>query len=222
LSCHVSALAPGSSPHPPHSHPEEEILMMLQGEGDLTLPGLSAHRALLRLRSGEFVYYPAHFPHTLRAVSHEPANYLMFKWRDRSLLRNSRLSFGRFDVAEFAAAPDSVTGCHFGLVFEGATRWLSKLHAHVTTLAPGAGYEPHVDAHDVAIVVLRGEVEALGRRVGRHGIIFFAAGDPHGMRNPGPDAAQYAVFEFHGAAPLWRKLVDLEQWRRRLARNVSS
>jgi mannose-6-phosphate isomerase-like protein (cupin superfamily) len=214
LSCHVSALAPGRSPHPPHSHAEEEILMMLEGEGDLILPALSG---VLRLRAGEFVYYPAHFAHTLRAASLEPANYLMFKWRDSSVLRNGQLSFGRFDPSEFAAAPDSVNGWHFGLVFEGPTQWLSKLHAHFTTLAPGAGYDPHVDVYDAAIVVLRGEIEALGRRVGRHGILLFASGDPHGIRNPGPDAAQYAVFEFHGTTPLWRKLIDLERWRRRLA-----
>jgi quercetin dioxygenase-like cupin family protein len=221
LSCHASALASGHSPHPPHSHPEEEILMMLEGEGDLILPELSPGRGTFRLQPGEFVYYPAHFPHTLRAASREPANYLMFKWRDNSMLRNGRLSFGRFDLSEFAAAPDSATGCHFGLVFEGATRWLSKLHAHLTTLAPSAGYEPHVDLHDVAIVVLKGEVETLGRRVGKHGVIYFAAGDPHGMRNPGPEAAQYVAFEFHGVAPLWRTLTDLTRWQRRLARTVS-
>jgi quercetin dioxygenase-like cupin family protein len=221
LSCHVSALAHGHSPHPPHSHPEEEILMMLAGEGDLILPEMSPGHDKLRIRPGEFVYYPANFSHTLRAASQQPANYLMFKWRGNSMLRSGRLAFRHFDPSKFAAAPQNGSGCHFGLIFEGATRWLSKLHAHITTLAPGAGYEPHVDIHDVAIVVLKGDVEALGRRVGPHGIIYFAAGDPHGMRNSGPEAAQYVVFEFHGATPLWRTLTDLKGWRRRLAQGAS-
>ena len=57
---------------------------------------------------------------------------------------------------------------------------------------------PHVDNYDVAIVVLEGEVETLGKRVGPYGAIFYAAGIPHSMSNPGQDAAKYIVFEFQG------------------------
>ena len=32
LTCHVSVLEPGVSPHPPHAHLEEEILVVLDGE----------------------------------------------------------------------------------------------------------------------------------------------------------------------------------------------
>lgn len=64
--------------------------------------------------------------------------------------------------------------------------------------APGAGYDAHVDAYDVAILVLSGTVEPLGRRVERNGVIFYAAGEPHGMKNIGETEATYLVFEFHG------------------------
>jgi hypothetical protein len=72
------------------------------------------------------------------------------------------------------------------------------LHCHVSTLAPGAGYAPHIDAHDAVIVVLEGEVQALGERARPFDLIFCAAGEPHGMHNPGPATARYVVFEFHG------------------------
>src|SRR6185437_7651946 len=82
LSCHTSVLTQGSCPHPPHTHKEEELLLVLAGEVDLILPEMQTlngdHRK--RLGSHEFVYYPAHFPHTLETVSANPANYLMFKW----------------------------------------------------------------------------------------------------------------------------------------------
>ena len=218
LSCHVSVLVNGHCPHAPHRHPEEELLIMLAGEADLILPQRAASGGAgeVRLRSGEFVYYPAHFPHTLRAVSEKPANYLMFKWRGRRGIHVGKLGFGQFRTTDSFASKENSAGFQAELLFEKPTLWLGTLHAHVTTLAPGAGYEPHVDQHDGAIVVLRGEIEALGRRLRPYGLIYFAAGEPHGMRNPGKESAHYLVFEFHGRVPLWRKIIDLQSWKSKL------
>jgi len=216
ISCHVSVLVKGHCPHPPHRHPEEELLIMLAGEADLILPQrASSGSGERRLRSGQFVYYPAHFPHTLRAVSEQPANYLMFKWRGRWGIQTGKLAFGHFDTAKFFPSRDNSTGFQSELLFEKPTQWLGALHAHVTTLAPAAGYEPHIDEHDGAIVVLGGEVESLGRRLQPHGLLYFAAGEPHGMRNPGKEPAHYLVFEFHGRVPVWRKVTDLQSWKRK-------
>ena len=38
LSCHVSVLTQDQCPHPPHTHNEEELLLLLDGEVDLILP----------------------------------------------------------------------------------------------------------------------------------------------------------------------------------------
>jgi len=194
LSCHVSVLHPNSVPHPPHRHPEEEVLLLLSGEIEPILPDVAGFDG--RLRPGELVYYPAHFAHTLRTTGSEPANYLMLKWRDerRASAFDAPLAFSRFSLALRAEAAPGFTARP---VFEGSTGYLEKLHCHFSTLTPGAGYEPHIDGHDVAIVVLEGEVETLGRRVGPHGVIFYPAGDPHGMSNPGDALARYVVFEFH-------------------------
>jgi quercetin dioxygenase-like cupin family protein len=215
FSCHVSALAQGKCPHPPHTHSEEEILIMLQGEADLVLPRCPDGRRERRLTAGQFVYYPAHFPHTLRAVSPKPANYLMFKWRARHRPGAARLDFQSIDLAAVHFTGER-GGFLSRVLFEGRTAYLGKLHAHFSCLAPGAGYAPHVDTHDGAIVVLEGEVETLERRVRPHGIIHYAAGEPHGMRNPSSHPARYLVFEFHGRVPLLRKLADPARWKRRL------
>ena len=37
MACHYSLLSPGHSPHPPHTHVEEEILIVLQGEADILI-----------------------------------------------------------------------------------------------------------------------------------------------------------------------------------------
>jgi quercetin dioxygenase-like cupin family protein len=223
LSCHVSALAQGHSPHLPHTHPEEEILIMLAGEADLILPQFpsSGGRRDMRLTPGQFVYYPAHFPHTLRAVTAQPANYLMFKWRGTWGSRRNRMPFGRFDAADFTGAPGAARPLHSATVFEAPTKWLGRLQAHVSTMAPGGGFEPHIDEHDAAIVVLQGEIEALGHRVRAHGLILFVAGHLHGIHNPGSRPALYVVFEFNRRETFLRKVTDPRRWKRKLRTALS-
>jgi mannose-6-phosphate isomerase-like protein (cupin superfamily) len=196
LACHVSALAPGHSPHPPHRHPEEELLLLLAGDVDLILPDSAEKR--IRLRCGEFVYYPAEFLHTIESAGDEPANYLMLKWRDASENVDPRLSFRRFDVLAREAGHQAGAGWRAGRLFEGATAYLKKLHSHVSVLELGAGYEPHADGHDVVIILFQGEVETLSQRVRPKGVIFHSAGQLHGIRNVGAERAKYLVFEFHG------------------------
>jgi len=231
LSCHVSVLTHEHCPHSPHRHKEEELLLLLAGEVDLILPDEQAPKRdqHKRLKPGQFVYYPAHFAHTLQTVSEDPANYLMFKWHTDSMETDSPLAFGHFDMFDPAVDSEVEDGFCPRLVFEGPTACLRKLHCHTSTLTPRAGYDPHIDAYDVAIIVLEGEVETLGERVGPHSVIFYAAGEPHGMRNPGDAVAKYVVFEFHGSqAPLadalplppslLAKLIDPRCWKRKLKR----
>ena len=200
LACHVSVLHQNQCPHPPHSHKEEELLLLLAGEVDLILPdtpGLTENQRM-RLKPGQFVYYPPGFPHTLQTVSETPANYLMFKWYAPWTKTEAPLSFCHFSVFDALGANVVEDGfCARGL-FEGPTACLRKLQCHTSTLTPGAGYDPHIDPYEVAIIVLEGEVETIGERVEPYGVIFYKAGEPHGIFNPGKGIAKYLVFELHG------------------------
>lgn len=202
LGCHVSVLSPGKTPHPPHEHVEEELLIMLSGEVDLlivnTTPSQTEKRH--RLQPGSFVYYPAHQRHTIHNPGPQNATYLMFKWRSEQADSDSTIE--TTIVPFLARGPSSSEPGKNGYlarrVLDGSTRHLRKLHCHVTTLQPGSGYPPHVDAYDVAILTFRGTVETLGRQVGPNSVIFYAGGEPHGMKNVGTSPAVYLVFEFHG------------------------
>jgi quercetin dioxygenase-like cupin family protein len=216
FSCHVSALNHGCCPHPPHQHDDEEILMLLNGEVDLLLPDLPSVNGAQRkrLNAGEFVYYPAQFAHTLETVSRQPANYLMFKWRnsDGHGPRRAALPFGHFKLSDHANVPAGANGFHCARVLEGTTGWLRTLHGHRSRLAPGAGYDPHSDPYDVALILLEGELESLGQRFGPHSVIFYPAGQPHGLRNPGTIPAVYLVFEFHGDRTPGQSETALSRW----------
>ena len=199
LSCHVSTLSAGRCPHAPHRHEAEELLVVLSGKVELTLPDLPVEERPegTHLERGDFVYYPAHFSHTLTSISPEPANYLMFKWQGTPSPGITSLEFRKHNAFESVKSHARKSGFHPTRVFQAPTRYLSCLNGHVSTLTPGGGYEPHIDAYDVAIVLLQGEIETAGERLEDNGIMYFPAGEPHGLRNPGETVAVYLVFEFH-------------------------
>lgn len=201
LSCHFSTLVCGSSPHPPHEHIEEEILVVLSGEVDIILKDNHAPAQPCfyrkRLRKNDFVYYPANFAHSLETISEEPASYLMFRWCGLPALENNSLDFCCFNGLPICDKAISKQGVAMHLLFEEPTRYLEKLHCHATCLSPGAGYSPHVDCYDVAILLLEGEVQTLGQNIQAPGVVFYEAEKPHGMLNPKEYEAKYLVFEFH-------------------------
>jgi mannose-6-phosphate isomerase-like protein (cupin superfamily) len=228
LTCHASTLDPGHTPHPPHHHREDEILILLSGTAHVTLPDLANMDLDIQvpMKPGDFVFYPAWFYHTITAIGDAPANYLMFKWYNRQSESNGvsegRLSYGKYAVSDFIPTENAPRPLRTQLVFQGSTDCLAHLQCHTSTLQPDAGYPLHTDAHDVAIVVMKGEIESLGIRSRPNSVLFFAAGQPHDMHNPTSETAEYLVFEFHGNHPLpikrirkslWDKMRDPKSWR---------
>jgi quercetin dioxygenase-like cupin family protein len=140
----------------------------------------------------------------------------MFKWHDRAYPREEQLGHGRFDAGAMFGDRAGGDGFQTRKVFEGPTERLERLQCHVSTLTPGAGYPPHIDPYDVAIVFLKGEVETLGQRVREGSLILYPAGEPHGMRNAGDTTAEYVVFEFQGRPSLLRKAADPRRWLRKM------
>jgi mannose-6-phosphate isomerase-like protein (cupin superfamily) len=209
MGCHYSILAPGHSPHPPHAHVQEEILIVLDGTAEILIASNPSDPTpqVVPMTVGQFSYYPAGQHHTLRNASDHTVTYLMLWWSGvqqqnivRGLLRRllptrPTLPTGTFDLRR-ELVTDHERGFATVLVFEGATKWLRRLQCHLTRLKPGAGYAAHTDAHDVAIVLLDGSIETAGTVVTNRGIAYFGAGEPHGMHNPGGGTATYLVFEF--------------------------
>lgn len=205
MSAHVSVLSPGFSPHPPHAHVEEEILVVLDGEAEILIgdsPDPETAR-VERVPAGAFSYYPAYQHHTIRNAGARPVTYLMFKWRGApaEIERQAKAGILRFSNILMAPGPMPAKGYRTEKFFEHPTGYLRRLQAHVTAMEKGAGYAPHADAHDVAIIVLSGRVAAAGTTLGPNGVFYFPAGEMHGMECIGDGPARYLVFEFHSPAP---------------------
>ncbi len=202
FSSHVSVLGSGKMPHTPHEHGEEELLIMLSGGADIvTLDEGGLIAATARIFPGSAVYHAARQKHTIQCIGPEPAAYLIFKWVGAADLSSDvRLRSSIYHNARGCNDPATRSARQIvrTVIFESPTLYLRKLRCHISILQPGAGYPPHSDAYDVAILTLSGTVETLGRNIGPYSVIFYAAGEPHGMKNADTIPARYIVIEFHG------------------------
>ncbi len=201
LDCHYTVLAEGQTPHPPHVHDDEEIIIPIVGDVAI-IRSDAAGWGETREEPGGFgrlVYHSPRLPHTIRAVGPGPAGYLILRWFSPAGAAEPEGAVkGRtydFREALADAPPDAEDRARVD-VFQGPTTALTRLHAHLSFARPGAGSSPHQDAHDVAIVVLEGAVETTTGRVDAPGVIFHPAGKTHFIRAVGDRPARYLAIEF--------------------------
>ena len=67
----------------------------------------------------------------------------------------------------------------------------------MSNLIGGTGYPPHSDPHDVVIILFKGSIETLAQKVNSPAVIFYRAGEKHGMKHISANSAEYLVFEFY-------------------------
>jgi oxalate decarboxylase/phosphoglucose isomerase-like protein (cupin superfamily) len=210
VDAHSSVLAPGASPHPLHAHVEEEILVVVSGQAELLTADKLNAQAVRRetMGEGDFAYYPAFQPHTLINASDKPVLYTMLKWRNKRghiWGKAATLTFVWASGILFAAA--DTTKRNQGTILNVKTRWLDRLHCHVSIVAPGVGYPEHGDRYDVAIVLFAGSIETLGKTVSAPALLYHPAHALHGMKSVGSDPARYLVFELDRSASAWSALL---------------
>jgi XRE family transcriptional regulator, regulator of sulfur utilization len=70
LEIHISTLNPGMMPHPPHKHPNEELIIVRQGTVETLLNG-----EWIRVGPGSVIFNGSNQPHGFRNVGTEPAIY---------------------------------------------------------------------------------------------------------------------------------------------------
>jgi quercetin dioxygenase-like cupin family protein len=71
-------LKPGMTPHPPHTHPEEEIMLLTAGSGEITIEGKKHQCA-----AGSMMYCAANQSHGIVNTGKTPLTFYFFKWIKR-------------------------------------------------------------------------------------------------------------------------------------------
>ena len=76
LEVHVTTLNPGQSPHPPHRHPNEEMIILRQGTVEALING-----EWKRVGPGSVIFFASNQLHGLRNVGTEPAVYHVINFK---------------------------------------------------------------------------------------------------------------------------------------------
>ncbi len=83
LECHVTTLNPGETSHPPHKHPEEEILIIKEGTVESLVNG-----QLKRVGPGSVIFQASNQMHSIRNVGTTRATYHVFSWHSPGMLKD--------------------------------------------------------------------------------------------------------------------------------------
>jgi len=89
LECHITTLRPGQASHPPHRHPDEEILIIKEG----TVESLLGDRTE-RLGPGSIIFQASNQLHSIRNAGTTPATYHVFKWNSPGMLKKKQQASG--------------------------------------------------------------------------------------------------------------------------------
>jgi len=73
-SCHITTLNPGKEPHPPHRHPEEELIVIKDGTLEVMQNGVTN-----QVSAGGMVFCASNELHGWRNTSSAPVTYYVIK-----------------------------------------------------------------------------------------------------------------------------------------------
>jgi len=68
-------LRPGQAPHPPHSHPEEELILVTKGECEINVEGKTS-----KAGPGTVMYAASNHVHGISNTSGSPMTFYFFKY----------------------------------------------------------------------------------------------------------------------------------------------
>jgi quercetin dioxygenase-like cupin family protein len=201
---HVTTLRPGMSPHQPHHHPWEEMLLMIEGDVEVSINGLK-HRA----GPGFLIFFASHDVHNLVNIGDKPATYFVINFYTDAVHTVPSQSAAIRNVP--GMLPSSVTNCdslpatptktgYHREIVDSATLTFLELESHVTILNPGGGRPANVrDPGDEFFVIKSGAIEASVNGVAhqvRVGSCFYVApNDERSFKNVGATPASYQVIK---------------------------
>ena len=76
LEMHITTLNVGQMSHPPHQHPEEELLIVKEGTVETLQNGKAS-----RLGPGSIIFHSSNDLHNIRNIGTMPATYHVIQWR---------------------------------------------------------------------------------------------------------------------------------------------
>lgn len=200
LECHISTLNPGLVSHLPHTHPQEELVILRDGLLDVNVNG-----RIQRIGPGALCFFASNQPHAVQNRGDKPATYFVFNFTTAATRQApaigtppapGRLGSITRDWADLPAVANPKGERR--TVVDSPTATLANFECHVTTINPGEiPHAPHHHPDEEIILVKEGQLEVTvnghTQPAGAGSIIFFASNDEHGLKNNGATATTYYV-----------------------------
>src|SRR5688572_23036005 len=74
---HTTALNPGLDSHAPHTHKEEEVILLLKGNAEMYIAG-----KLYKAAPGDVIFLSSGVSHALKNTGSEQCEYFAFQWKN--------------------------------------------------------------------------------------------------------------------------------------------
>lgn len=203
LDFHATTLNPGKESHPPHRHPWEEMLLIKEGQFEVTINGRSQ-----RVGPGDLVFFASNDAHNAKNVGSTPATYYVINFvSDLSHDASAKPAAERAVPGKLASSvyhpaamtPKPTKAGHALEVFDSPTLTFEKLETHITTLNPGQISGPDtIDHNDELVVFQSGPVEirvdGVAARLNAGSVLFWSPNVKRTLINIGTKPVTYEVF----------------------------
>lgn len=204
--CHISTLLPGRMSHPPHHHPQEEMIVLNEGTLDVSING-----QVQRVGPGSVFFFASHDVHNVKNVGTVPATYFVFNFTTAATGSVRPQPAVEYETAQqlHSSAFDweklTVTKADYGIrrvITDSPTVTLGHFELHATTLNPGKesphGKQNHLE--EGFLLVKEGAPEVILNGTSYRGspgsIAFLGTDQPLSIKNPSDQPVTYYVAHF--------------------------
>ena len=196
---HASTLEPGKAPHPPHTHADQEELMIVkEGQVKITIAAKSKI-----LGPGSIAFAMPGDEHGIENAGKTQATYYILKFKGKLPMNIDRAKqAGGSFMLDWNELKTNNTGKGYRRdFFNRATSQLAQFEMHTTALnADSVSHAPHTHVQEEIIMILRGNVEMFidGKLYkGAAGDLYFlSANVPHALKNIGKEQCEYFAFQW--------------------------
>jgi (S)-ureidoglycine aminohydrolase len=196
---HVSSLQPGKAPHPPHTHADqEELIIVKEGQVKITINNVSNI-----MSPGSIAYAIPGDEHGIVNAGETQATYYVFKYKSKlpMELERAKQNGGSFMINRDTVTVKKTDKGQRREFFNKATSQLIKFEMHTTALNPGLdSHAPHTHKEEEIILIVRGNVTMhIGDNfypAGPGDIVFLSSGVSHALMNTGKEQCEYFAFQW--------------------------
>lgn len=197
LEIHTSTVEAGEAPHPPHTHDDQEELVIVK-EGSLKATIKDQSKVL---GPGSVIYIMPREEHGFVNAGKTPCTYYIIKLKTGTILPSDKTPTSFMtDWNDMKFVPHDKGGRRN--VVDKRTVLFERFEMHVTTLNAGlSSHDPHTHLAEEIILMKEGNAEMnVGERkvkVSEGGLVFLDSKISHNLTNADGKAVTYFAFQWN-------------------------